>query len=186
MKLIVGLGNPGLRYRNHRHNVGRQIVENFAHAYTVKLKAESGSLSRHGQASIEGNDFVLAYPLTFMNCSGESIKFLLKKYKVIPSGLLVICDDLNLIPGKMRLRAKGSSGGHQGLASVTRAIHRTDFARLRIGIGRPLRKAAVKDFVLSPFNKSEQALMQQIRSEAVECCRLWLTKGVTAAMNKFN
>lgn len=186
MKLIVGLGNPGLKYRQHRHNIGKQIIEIFAREHDLKLKWEGASRSRQGQARIDGNDFVLAYPVNFMNSSGGSVKLLLKEYKLIPPKLLVICDDLNLAFGKIRLRAKGSSGGHQGLESIIRAIQSTDFVRLRIGIGRPLQRAAVKGFVLSPFNKNEQALMQQVRLRALECCRLWLTKGITVAMNKFN
>ena len=189
-KLIVGLGNPGEIYRESRHNIGICVVGGLARQYKIKLSKDKSVLSKVGCARIKNKDFIIAYPVVFMNLSGESVSLLLEKYKVLKENLLVICDDLDLDIGRVRLRPKGSSGGHKGLNSIIEYLRTSDFPRLRIGIGRPLSKDRIKDrikgFVLSRFDKEDGALIKKALDRAIDCCRLWLSQGITQAMNRFN
>jgi len=186
MKLIVGLGNPGLLYRNTRHNIGRDIVEKMAKIYKVKLKKDKKLLACLGKGSIEGRDFILSYPLVFMNLSGEAVINLINRFKINKENLLVICDDLDLKLGVLRIKPSGGDGGHRGLRSIIENLANNDFARLRIGIGRLSDKEKIKDFVLSKFNKSEKLIIEEAKSKAIECCKVWLLEGIEVAMNKFN
>jgi PTH1 family peptidyl-tRNA hydrolase len=187
VKLIVGLGNPGRAYIDSRHNIGFSVVKALGRNYKVALKSDH-AFSLSGKGKIEGNSVIFALPLTFMNLSGIAVSALIKRYRIEPEDLLVICDDLDLEFGSVRIRPDGSSGGHKGLESIIRSLGSQDFARLRLGIGRPPRKGAgdTSDFVLSHFSKKEKEALKETIAEACSCCKVWAKKGVTESMNIFN
>lgn len=186
MKLIVGLGNPGKVYADTRHNIGFMAVKALAKALRTELKKDKYTFSLSGKAQVENNNILLAQPLTFMNLSGAAISSLLRRYKVDIQDLLVICDDLDLELGRLRIRPKGSSGGHRGLDSIIEHLGTQDFVRLRIGIDRPHINMEASDYVLSKFNKKEAQALKDALGKAVECCQVWVKEGPTAAMNIFN
>lgn len=187
MKLIVGLGNPGSAYSGSRHNIGFSVVQSLAKVYKTQLKKERGVSAKTAKAKIGGQLLILAMPLTFMNLSGSAVKALVQKYKVSLEDLLVICDDLDLDFGRIKIRPSGSSAGHKGLRSIMEHFKGQEFPRLRIGIGRP--KAEDIDaatYVLSYFNNSEKKHLKAIIEKASSCARSWLEKGVIESMNIFN
>jgi PTH1 family peptidyl-tRNA hydrolase len=185
MKLIVGLGNPGNLYVNSRHNVGFLVVRTLAQAHKILLKKEKGILSLSGKGRIEGQNIILAMPLTFMNLSGVAVAGLLKRYKIDLSNLLVACDDLDLSLGRLKIKSSGSSGGHRGLKSIIESLKGDTFARLRIGIGRPAR-TDISAYVLSHFSKKEKVELSELIERASDCCRVWVAKGINKSMNIFN
>jgi PTH1 family peptidyl-tRNA hydrolase len=193
MKLIAGLGNPGFVYARSRHNIGFMCVRYLARTQGIKFDKKQG-YARTGSGEIAGEKVVLARPQTFMNASGESVSRLVKRLKISPSDLVVIHDDLDLPPGKIRLRLGGSSGGHKGLDSIISHIGSRDFYRVRVGIGRPDitdgsardKDEAVIGYVLSQFTPEEKKAINKIIpvvSRAVLCL---LTEGLETAMNKYN
>lgn len=186
MKLIVGLGNPGKIYTDSRHNIGFSVINNLAKSHKVSLKREKNVLSQSVKVRIDSHDAILAMPLTFMNLSGAAVVGLLKKYKLNLDDILVVCDDLDLEFGRLKLRPSGSSGGHRGIKSVIDSIRSREFARLRIGIGRPLQNTDPADYVLSHFNRKEKAGLKEIIERAGLCCWVWVKKGNQEAMNIFN
>jgi len=185
VKLIVGLGNPGRNYTESRHNAGFFVIKALSKNYKIPLKKDSFSLS--GKGKVQGESLILALPLTFMNLSGIAASALIKKYKIDLENLLVVCDDLDLGLGVIKIRPDGSSGGHRGLGSIIDSLGSQEFGRLRIGIGRPLGgKIDAASFVLSPFTKREKGKMKETIGEACDCCRVWAKKGITESMNIFN
>nr|MBC7245444.1 aminoacyl-tRNA hydrolase [Chloroflexota bacterium] len=184
MKLIVGLGNPGPSYAKNRHNVGFQCVERFIRRHGLThARAMFKALVTTGQV---GNiRVVLARPLTFMNLSGQAVRPLLRWYHIALPDLLVVYDDLDLPLGKIRLRQRGSSGGHKGMRSIIEALGSEDFPRLRIGIGRPI-SGDPQDYVLSDFTPDESTLMEEAYERAIAAIELFISEGIVAAMNKFN
>ena len=172
MKLIVGLGNPGLKYKNTRHNIGFLVVEKLAKELGVKFnkKQDQGLI---GVSKISSEKVILLKPLTYMNLSGLSVKALAEKHGILPQGLLVICDDLNLQLGTLRLRSSGSDGGHNGLKSIIKELGSGDFARLRLGIGKGKENNFLADFVLSPFTPAEKRYANEIIDTAVWACLNW-------------
>lgn len=187
MKLIVGLGNPGKAYTDSRHNIGFSAVKALARSYKILLKKERGVFSRCAKAKIENQSVILALPLTFMNLSGPAIGALLKKYRVDLDNLLVVCDDLDLGFGRLKMKHCGSSGGHRGLQSIIDFLNCSKFSRLRIGIGRPYpNNIEASRYVLSPFTKKEKEQIRTIIKEATNCCRTWILEGTTKTMNIFN
>jgi PTH1 family peptidyl-tRNA hydrolase len=193
MKLIVGLGNPGRSYERNRHNLGFMCVGYFAKEHGIKFDKKQGS-ARIGTGEVNGHQVILARPQTFMNKSGESVGWLVKKFDISPGDLLVIHDDLDLPVGKIRIRQGGSSGGHKGIGSIINAIGSPDFLRLRVGIGRPGVKETpdeyilpdVVSYVLSEFTDEEKQVINQAIprvSEAISCV---LTEGLAVTMNKYN
>ncbi|MCI0476610.1 MAG: aminoacyl-tRNA hydrolase [Anaerolineales bacterium] len=184
IKLIVGLGNPGTRYARSRHNVGFIIAERFAHAHGLRFARK-----RFNAEIAEGNvgdaRVMIAKPQTFMNASGEAVGKLFAFYKIAPADLLVIYDDLDLPLGKMRLRSQGSAGGHHGMESIIARVGTSDFARLRVGIGRPNPDDDI-DHVLGTFDHDERAAMDETFARAVEALEVWLRDGIDAAMNRYN
>jgi PTH1 family peptidyl-tRNA hydrolase len=190
-RLIVGLGNPGRVYSHNRHNVGYWCVNRLARLHGVSLKATR--LATIGEGSIGGTRAVLAKPRTFVNRSGQAVVSLLRNFKIERRDIVVVCDDLDLPVGAVRLRAGGGHGGQKGLRSVIRAIGSGDFARLRIGIGRPVvdgeatwDPAAVSDFVLSDPPPADAKALQEAVKEAVEAVEAVIQEGVEAAMNRYN
>ncbi|MEW6101981.1 MAG: aminoacyl-tRNA hydrolase [Candidatus Omnitrophota bacterium] len=186
MTLIVGLGNPGKIYENSRHNIGFAVIKELAKKYKIPLKKENRIIALSGRGNIEGKSVLLALPLTFMNLSGGAVCGLIKKYNIDLESLLVVTDDMDLELGRLRLRQKGSSGGHKGLKSVIDCLGGKGFSRLRIGIGRPREVADPAEYVLSSFRRPEKNKVKESVEMAVCCCLAWLSMGTAAAMNIFN
>jgi PTH1 family peptidyl-tRNA hydrolase len=183
MKLIVGLGNPGKEYAATRHNVGFDVVETLAKRAGVQTGKRMGQ-ARVGEALFRGEKVFFVKPQTFMNLSGVAVNSIARKFKVQPSDIIVVYDDLDLPVGRVRVRARGSSGGHKGVQSIIETLHTNEFPRVRIGIGSA--RGETVDYVLSRFNRQERPVVDtaiQIAADAVEAI---LGDGVEAAMNKFN
>ncbi len=183
-KLIVGLGNPGARYSNSRHNIGFLITERFARTHSLDF-ARKRFNAQIAEGTLREQRILLCKPQTFMNSSGEAVGKLFAFYKIAPHDMLIVYDDLDLPLGKMRLRSRGSSGGHHGIESIIAHIGTSDFPRLRVGIGRPNPDADI-DHVLGNFDDDERTVMDVTCSLAVDAIDVWLVQGITAAMNKFN
>jgi len=187
MKLIVGLGNPGLIYSGSRHNIGFMAVKALARSQKIRWRKDKAAAALTVPGRLSSEKILLALPLTFMNLSGIAVKALLEKYKIGLQDLLVVCDDLDLELGRLRIRPAGSCGGHRGLESVMNALASDNFSRLRIGIGRP-RKSAMDAgrYVLSRFSRKESKVVREAIASALDCCRTWGLQGSTQAMNLFN
>jgi len=186
VKLIVGLGNPGLIYAASRHNIGFSVVKSLVRFLKVTLKRDRSVFSVTGKAKWGEHNVILAMPQTFMNLSGVAINALLKKFKISPENLLVICDDLDLESGRIKIRAFGSSGGQRGLESIIEQIGSGEFSRLRVGIGRPRKSADAARYVLAGFSKKEKEIVEEAKENSVRCCLSWVEKGVVETMNMFN
>ena len=186
MKLIVGLGNPGVAYIGSRHNIGFAVLKSLAGSLKVVLKRDNSSSALVGIAKLGRQDLILALPQTFMNLSGIAVKFLLNKFKAKPENLLVVCDDLDLELGRIKIRQLGSSGGHRGLTSIIEHLGTRNFNRLRIGIGRPKNAADAAEYVLSGFLRKEKMIVQEVKEDAFNCCMSWAEKGIVETMNTFN
>jgi PTH1 family peptidyl-tRNA hydrolase len=190
--MIVGLGNPGKRYAQNRHNIGFRCIDLLAKRNSIQIK-RSQCQSKVGGGAIAGVEVILARPQTFVNISGEAVRGLMRKYRISLDDLIIICDDLDLPAGKVRIRQNGGSGGHNGLKSIIEETGTQDFCRVKIGIGRPpgeqetgMDEEAVISYVLGDFNPDEVQLMEQAITRAVEAVEYLLTEGIAAAMNKFN
>ena len=184
IKLIIGLGNDGDRYAGTRHNVGFDVIELLAKRFEVKVKKKKFGAAI-GEAELEDKKLILVKPLQYMNNSGQVVATAAGFYKVPPEKLLVITDDMALEPGIMRIRAKGSAGGHNGLGDIIEKLGTENFARLRIGIGRSNGRND-RDYVLSRPGKDEKVQIEATSQEAVEAIIMWAQLGVEPAMNKFN
>jgi PTH1 family peptidyl-tRNA hydrolase len=189
MKLIVGLGNPGRAYAANRHNIGFICLRYFARSQGIKFDRKKG-LARIGTGTVAGNKVVLARPQTFMNNSGTSVSRLVRRFKVNPKDLLVIHDDLDLPLAKIRLSSGSGSGGHKGISSIIQELGTRDFARLRVGIGRPAQPNPTEDdiiaYVLSNFTSEERKSISPVIPRVTEAIICLLTEGLTPAMNRFN
>ena len=189
LKMIVGLGNPGPEYSRNRHNVGAQVLEILARRWAIPLeKLQMRALTGMGWAQRGGerHKLLLVKPLTYMNVSGEAVAPLLRFFKVEQADLLVLADDLDLASGKLRLRPDGSSGGQNGVRSIIDRLGSQEFARLKIGIGRPPGRMDPADYVLQNFTAAEEELFAVVRARAADVAESWLFDGSEAAMNKFN
>ena len=182
----MGLGNPGLIYSGSRHNIGFVVVKSLAGSLKISFKRDSAVLALVGKSCAGQSDLILALPQTYMNRSGIAVKALLKKFKVDPENLLVVCDDLDLDVGRLKLRPQGSSGGQRGMDSIIAQLATQDFSRLRIGIGRPKNSQDAAEYVLSGFSRQEKAAVKQAQENAVNCCLSWVQNGTEQAMNIFN
>jgi PTH1 family peptidyl-tRNA hydrolase len=183
MKVIVGLGNPGRKYRDTRHNIGFRILEEIAGRFSIE-KEESRFDAIIGHIRIDGEKVLLVKPLTYMNRSGKTVQPLVRWYKLDLNDLIVIYDDMDLSPGALRLRAQGGSGGHKGMTSIIQRLGSREFARIRIGIGRPDNEAI--DWVLGKFSPTEQKLMEEVISQAAAAVECWVKQGIDRAMNEYN
>ncbi len=184
-KIILGLGNPGDEYAGTRHNVGFRVVDLLARKHSLPLGRKHRA-AWIGEGLIAGQPVTIAKPRTFVNRSGEAAISLLARYRVSPQDLLVICDDMDLPPGKIRVRAGGGSGGHNGIKSISEALRTEDFPRIRIGIGRPTGSSDSVEHVLGNLPSEEQALLNEAVERATDAAVIVLTEGVEAAMNHFN
>jgi PTH1 family peptidyl-tRNA hydrolase len=184
MKIIVGLGNPGLRYRSTRHNAGFMVLKALAKKYRMSIR-KKGFQGVYGVGRILDKEVMLFEPLTFMNRSGGAVKAVCSSKLEEDKDLLVVSDDFNIPLGTIRLREKGSAGGHNGLQSVIENIG-PDFARLRIGIGAGEASGDMSSYVLSPFPRVERPVLEEMLVSAVTMIETWLEKGVKEAMNSHN
>lgn len=184
MKLVVGLGNPGAQYASTRHNVGFMVLDRLARRSGVEINKKQCN-ARVALCTLAGHRVCLAKPQTFMNLSGEAVACLVRFYKLSPGDLLVVYDERDLPVGKIRLRERGSAGGHRGLQSIIGMLGTGDVPRLRIGIGRPAEIEAV-DHVLGRFSAEERPLIEEALNRAVEAVEATLAEGMEAAMNKSN
>ncbi len=185
MKLIVGLGNPGRKYVGTRHNIGFDVLAELARKYgqtTPRAKFQGEVV----EAAIGGEKVLLLTPLTYMNLSGASVQPARDFYKLSNDEILVVCDDLNLPLGKLRVRRKGSAGGQKGLDDILRRLGSDEVARLRIGIGAPDEHRTAADFVLSRFSSEETEVVKQTIARAVEAAIVWVAEGAETCMNQFN
>jgi PTH1 family peptidyl-tRNA hydrolase len=193
MKLIVGLGNPGRAYAHNRHNIGFMCLRHFARVRDIRLDKKQGQ-ARTGTGEVTDSKLTLARPQTHMNLSGQAISRLVNKFSISLNDLIVIHDDLDLPPGKVRLRQGGSSGGHKGVDSIITHVRSPDFLRIRVGIGRPSvtedtiknKEVEIIDYVLSDFTSEEWKTMNKIIPEISKAILCLLHEGLTTAMNKYN
>ena len=186
LALVVGLGNPGSEYAQHRHNVGFQVLDALAQAHGLSFSREKLARAHTAQGRIGGRSVLLAKPQTFVNRSGQAVARLARWFKIPPQQMLVVYDELDLPLGRLRLRADGSSGGHNGMRSIIQALGSQDFPRLRFGIGRPPGQMDPADFVLHPFSKEEKEVVAVVLDQAVAAVETWLQEGITVAMDRFN
>lgn len=186
IKLIVGLGNPGLAYENTRHNMGFMVAREVAKRLGLEIKPSS--LTKAWMAETKGADerVVLLLPATFMNNSGPAVEKTMSRKGIECQDILIVCDDMDLEFGRLRLRANGTPGGHNGLKSIAGSLASTNFARLRIGIGHPGDKDAVVDFVLEKFGSKERVDLPGIIDNAADCCLSWCREGIERSMDLFN
>jgi peptidyl-tRNA hydrolase, PTH1 family len=185
-RLIVGLGNPGKKYEATRHNIGFMVVREVVKRLEGKWSHSSCTQGMTAAVNGDGKMVYFLLPSTFMNLSGIAVKAAMHKYGMDLSDLLIVCDDLDLEFGRLRLRAKGSAGGHNGLRSIADSLGTTEFGRLKIGIGHPGHKDAVIDYVLEGFTSAEKKSLDAVIREAADCCFVWLRKGTAPAMDQYN
>jgi peptidyl-tRNA hydrolase, PTH1 family len=183
--LIVGLGNIGSEYENSRHNIGFMVVDEMIRKLSAQWFPGKGDYF-YSNVIYYDRKIMFLKPSTFMNNSGIAVLDALQFFKVDPLNLLIICDDFNLPLGKLRMRPKGSDGGHNGLSSIIYSLMMDDFPRLRIGIGNKFEKGAMSNFVLSDFNKDEIPVIKDSIRRAVESVFCFVSEGINIAMTKFN
>ena len=183
MKAIVGLGNPGSQYAGTRHNIGFMVVDRLAALHNAPT-AKSRFKSLVTEVTIGTEKVVLLKPQTFMNLSGDAVRLMGTWYKLYADEILIVADELDLPYGTLRLRERGSAGGHNGLASVIQQLGTNEFPRLRVGIGRGRSSATAQ--VLSKFSSEEQQELPFVINDAVDACGIWLQDGATMAMNRIN
>ncbi|WP_077623905.1 aminoacyl-tRNA hydrolase [Sediminibacillus massiliensis] len=185
MKCIVGLGNPGKKFEQTRHNIGFMIIDELANRKNWKLtkKKFNGlyALEVHNNEKV-----LLLEPQTYMNLSGESLRPLMDYYDLAVEDVVIIYDELDLPLGKIRLREKGGHGGHNGIRSVIDHLGTKEFKRIRVGIGRPATPMPVPDYVLGSFSKEEKPLVDDVIEKAADACETWLEKPFLEVMNEFN
>jgi len=189
MKCIVGLGNPGRKYANTRHNVGYMVLREIAGRLGVSMREHGFSEIGRGALPGPGSDetpVLLVKPLTYMNRSGQAALEVAEDFGVQPGDMLVIHDDMDLPFGKIRLRRKGSSGGHKGIESIADFLETTEFPRLKVGIGRPPEGVDPVEFVLKPFEQADEPTLAAVVSLAASAAIDALTKGIDWAMGEYN
>lgn len=185
MKMIIGLGNPGKQYEKTRHNIGFHVIDELVD----RLQAPAMQSKFNGMYTVvhrpEGK-VMLVKPLTYMNLSGECVRPLMDYYDVAVEDIVVIYDDLDFSPGEIRLRQKGSAGGHNGMKSLIAHFGTDQFKRIRMGIGRPIGGMKVSDYVLSTFSKEESPLIEETVKKSADACEEWLKVPFLEVMNKYN
>ncbi len=186
MKLIVGLGNPGRAYSSTKHNVGFRTVKEIGRDNRIRFRKDTNYEAALGRGDIKGEDVVLLLPFTFMNLSGRTVKAVFLREFERLEDVMVIYDDINLNLGKVRLRKKGSSGGHKGINSIIESLHSEGFLRLRMGIATGLHSGDITDYVLSPFERKDKKAVSETVELAKDAVYVWIEEGIDAAMNRFN
>ena len=187
MKLIVGLGNPGREYRDTRHNVGFRVVDEIARRHGLNWSAGPSQIAETLVAKKFGAEPVmLAKPLTFMNLSGDAVAGLMNYFDIALSDLLIVVDEAELPFTKLRARARGSAGGHNGLKSIIERLGTTEFSRLRLGVGRGDGRRDLADHVLARFERGEQADLETLITRAADAAEMFAAEGISKVMNAFN
>lgn len=187
MKAIVGFGNPGTKYENTRHNVGFKVIDELSKALSISVSREKFR-ALIGEGRIEQEKVLLCKPQTFMNLSGESVAEICRYYGELDarSDIVIVYDDMDFLPGELKLRKSGSAGGHNGVKSLIQCIGTDEFCRIRIGIGRPKPGQDVISYVLGTFNKEEQSLVGSSIVKAAEAISFSMHHSFDLAMNRFN
>ena len=185
MKVVVGLGNPGPQYAKTRHNVGFLVVGELARRHNAP-SARVDSEAEVTEVQLAGEKMLLVSPLTYMNLSGRPVRSIIDFYKLPLDDLLVVCDDFNLDSGKLRMRRSGSSGGQKGLNDIIGRLGTEEFARLRIGIGRPPGRMDATNYVLGRFRPEEVETIEHAVVTAADAVEWWVRDGITAAQNRVN
>jgi PTH1 family peptidyl-tRNA hydrolase len=185
MYLLIGLGNPGSEYAKTRHNIGFEVIEKLSKDYNIPL-----DFKKHkavcGKGVIEGEKVLLAQPQTYMNASGESVRELMDYYKVSEEEIIIVYDDITLAVGQLRVRPKGSAGGHNGIKSIIHNIGTQEFPRVRVGVGDKPKGWDLVDHVLGRFPKEEEPFVREGIERAAKACTTILLEGTEEAMNRFN
>ena len=186
MYIIAGLGNPGKEYENTRHNIGFDVIDRLAEEENIAVM-ESKHKALIGKGCVAGQKVILAKPQTYMNLSGESIREIVDYYKVDDTTeLIVISDDISLDVGQLRIRKKGSAGGHNGLKNIIKMLGHDTFIRVRMGVGEKPKNYDLADYVLGHFPSEERTVMDEATKTAAEAIRMIITESADAAMNHFN
>ncbi len=186
MYLMVGLGNPGKQYDMTRHNIGFEVIDYIAYKYNIKVNKLKFK-AVYGEMSIDGEKVYLVKPQTYMNLSGESVREFCAFYKIPPENVIVIFDDISLEPGRIRLRAKGSDGGHNGIKSIIYQLGSDKFPRIKLGVGAPPHKEYdLADFVLGRFAKDDIPVMEETIQKSAQAAVMIIQQGMERAMNMYN
>ena len=185
MYIIVGLGNPTREYEKTRHNVGFQVIDVLGDKLNTEI-TEKKNKALCGRGIIGGEKVILAKPQTFMNLSGESVRAISDYYKVEPENIIIIYDDVSLAPGQLRVRKKGSAGGHNGIKSIIAHLGTQEFPRIRVGVGEKPRGMDLADYVLGHFEGEDKEKMEEAYEKAVQAVRMALHGDVCEAMDQFN
>lgn len=185
MKLITGLGNPEKRHENTRHNIGFEVIDEMARIFQTGLASGKGNF-HYAKVSHKGKPVILLKPMTYMNLSGHAVTAAMNFYKISIDDILVVCDDLNIPLGSIRLRAKGSAGGQNGLKHIIQCLGRENFARLRVGIGGDHPAGSYSSFVLGKFSDEERRIADGIVPECADAALDFVQNGIEHAMNRFN
>lgn len=187
IKLIVGLGNPGDKYKDTRHNAGEWLVERLAQRFNFSLKEESKFFGKTARAVINGQEIRFLVPTTFMNLSGKAVGALATFYRIQPEQILIAHDELDLPPGTVKIKLGGGNGGHNGLRdSIAQLSNNKNFYRLRVGIGHPGDKNLVSAYVLSKPSPTDLTLIDKALEEATDCVEVLLKDGINKATNRLN
>ena len=187
IKLIVGLGNPGDKYADTRHNAGEWLIDRLARRFNVTLNAENKFFGNVGKTLMHGKDIRFLVPTTFMNLSGKAVGALANFYRIKPEEILVLHDELDLPPGSVKLKLGGGHGGHNGLKDIVAALgNNNNFYRLRIGIGHPGHRDLVAGYVLNKPSPSEREALEKAWDEATSCGELLFKDGIVKATNRLN
>lgn len=184
MKIIVGLGNPGEKYVKTRHNFGFMVIDRFAQQLETECNQKKFQ-SFFCKKAMGQEEIILLKPQTFMNLSGVAVREVVNMYKCALQDIMVVCDDLDLPLGKIRIRRSGGCGGHRGLESIAASFGSTGFSRLKVGIGRPAAECP-SDYVLSVFSVEEEPLVAKTTEHACQALKTWIFEGIEACMNNFN
>lgn len=185
MKMIIGLGNPGKQYDKTRHNVGFKVIDELTTLFSAPaMQAKFNGI--YTTVHRPEGKVILVKPLTYMNLSGECIRPLMDYFEVAVEDIVVVYDDLDLAPGAIRLRQKGSAGGHNGMKSIIAHLGTDQFNRIRIGVGRPTGGMKVPDYVLAPFSKEESPVIAEAVEKSAKACEVWMRSPFIEVMNNFN
>jgi peptidyl-tRNA hydrolase, PTH1 family len=183
--LIAGLGNPGLRYKNTRHNIGFMVLQRWAEILGIRLSSRAFS-AKSGRAKLGATEIILLCPQTYMNESGRSVGACANFYRIAAENILAVHDDLDIDLGKIKVVKNGGGGGHKGVLSIFQHLGTRAFNRVKIGVGRPRFDEPIDEFVLRPFYKDQERIVERVLSGAVQACELFVSRGIVQAMNIIN
>ena len=183
--LIAGLGNPGTKYKNTRHNIGFKVINLWSKSLGVRLSGRRFQ-SRNTRAKFDNKEIILLCPATFMNQSGRSIRACLDFYSLQTENILVVHDDIDIPVGRIKVVRNGGAGGHKGILSLIHYLGTREFPRVKVGVGRPRHLESIEDYVLSPFYGDEKKIIERVIQMAVRACELFVSEGVESAMNHIN